>query len=692
MRKLGSAVILLLLLPTIVAAADPPPPPPNVLGLAEGAADVKFASLNTASSSVTINVLNTSAKDAAKNVRVFASGLVVKGKESDTAAALDLGNIGPNERKSIRIDLRLPIAGEYTTTLWLMSDGVAPKSLPIKFVRAEAAKTPVTIEAISSIAINAPWNPREKASREVPFAVRSTAGVPLHGVRSSINVDRKVSDKVKFAAPNVTFDSPSLNLDPEAWTQVNGTISGLSHAGEYIATISLRSQRAAPATSAPFTIYVRESWRWAAALIAVGAFVSLLLRILTKIVRPRLALQNRVAVLLDNVRAIGRTAQGNAVVAGEVKRFEEAVMTRWDSLALTGRLVGSSAFDIWETKLPLLHGWAGAVTEFDGAKLPPAAVTLVRKAIADAQTVLDDNGATNEQITAQVTALAALRGKVDDEFAKDIHAKMDALRTAIAGDPNLQPLLARINEIDSKLIDLSAAEAAIEKLRIEYVKLSAASLQAMIQVRPTEYQGDWKKPAAEIGNLLTQATSAPGGDDAIAALRAAMLLYLNESGHALEVAFSASSNAKLTDLKTRLTTLMTKIADGKLDGAVREMNKLQDDYVKALSGGAQGKAEPVAATSAAGSGLENIEALVGAPAARVAFASGAVARTGRSQIAIGLIATILIALVAMILGVKVLWADDWTWGGPLAYLAAFLWGAGLHTFTYDGLAGLMDRW
>jgi len=30
----------------------------------------------------------------------------------------------------------------------------------------------------------------------------------------------------------------------------------------------------------------------------------------------------------------------------------------------------------------------------------------------------------------------------------------------------------------------------------------------------------------------------------------------------------------------------------------------------------------------------------------------------------------------MLLGVQILWSDDWTWGGCKAYLIAFLWGAG----------------
>jgi len=45
----------------------------------------------------------------------------------------------------------------------------------------------------------------------------------------------------------------------------------------------------------------------------------------------------------------------------------------------------------------------------------------------------------------------------------------------------------------------------------------------------------------------------------------------------------------------------------------------------------------------------------------VLSAAGAVARTYRKQIFVSLLSTALIAIVAMLLGVQILWSDDWTW-------------------------------
>jgi hypothetical protein len=50
-----------------------------------------------------------------------------------------------------------------------------------------------------------------------------------------------------------------------------------------------------------------------------------------------------------------------------------------------------------------------------------------------------------------------------------------------------------------------------------------------------------------------------------------------------------------------------------------------------------------------------------------------------------------IGVFAVLVGLKALWADDWAWGGSTAYLIAFLWGAGLSGFSYDGVTGLLGK-
>jgi methylmalonyl-CoA mutase cobalamin-binding subunit len=60
-----------------------------------------------------------------------------------------------------------------------------------------------------------------------------------------------------------------------------------------------------------------------------------------------------------------------------------------------------------------------------------------------------------------------------------------------------------------------------------------------------------------------------------------------------------------------------------------------------------------------------------------------------------LIFTAVILLISVLLGLKLLWADDPTWGGWNAYLTAVLWGLGLHQVSgtaFEGAAGLVEKW
>ena len=51
----------------------------------------------------------------------------------------------------------------------------------------------------------------------------------------------------------------------------------------------------------------------------------------------------------------------------------------------------------------------------------------------------------------------------------------------------------------------------------------------------------------------------------------------------------------------------------------------------------------------------------------------------------------IILVIAVLLGMKALYLDDLTWGGPGTLLVALLWGVGLHQFAYSGIGGLIDK-
>ena len=673
---------------------------PNPVTLAEGATEVKFANLASASPVLYLTILNSSAV-AVKNLRIFATGITVEGKPDDRNAAITIAKLDAGARQALKLAMHLPAAGEYTSNLWLNADGFPPKSVSVKFSRVEAAKTPLTFDEIGGLGVELPfWS--SFANTNFHFSAKETSGLSLSAVTPFVQLVRKVNDKVKISvpAPEVAFDEQPLQFAPEQWKQVAGTLKHIGGAGEYEAKLFLRTPASAPVVSAPFAIYVRQSKWLAALLIFIGVIVSLLLRLLTKVIRPRLALQQRVAVMFDEIDAIARRASGHAIAADRVSHLKKAIEDRWDTLALTGRLIGSSDFDIYEAKVPLLGAWVDQELAIEKRNLPADAATLARTGLDGAAAVIDDANATAEQVGAQLTALAALPGKIDTAVATEIHTRMTALRSAIAGDPKLAALAPKVEAVD-KLAghDLSRALIATDELRVEYVRASADSLRDVMKSTPAGFGGNWQAVVADVDQVLTAATSATNGELAIQGLRNAMLTYLHATGTALSNELEkklkppATGDPTLEAMQKRLQALMTDVDAGKLDGAVGTMVSLQREYKITLTGKAQGATAAAAPDApAAGSGVDTLTPFDAVPPASTLARAGAVASTRRKQLVVSFVATLLIAIVAVILGVKVLWSDDWTWGGAQAYLIAFLWGAGLHQFTFGGISGLMDRW
>jgi hypothetical protein len=710
MRNAGLAILLAAVAAAAFGANEPAAAPKkdasaapqekaNPLTLAEGASEVKFANLAFASPVLYLTVLNQSTVPL-KDVRIFATGISVEGPLDDHHGSIAVAKLDAGGRQVLKLAMRLPAAGEYTSNFWLMADGVPPKSVPVKFVRVESPKTPLAVDEIGGVGVELPfWS--SFADTPFHFSAKETSGAALAKVTPFVQLVRKSNDKVKITAPapDVVFDEEPLHFAPEEWKRVAGTLKHIGRAGEYEAKLFLRTDTSAP-VSAPFAIYVRQSKWLAALLILTGVVVSLFLRLLTKVIRPRLALQQRVAVMFDEIDAIARRARGHAIATERVTHLKTAIEARWDALALTGRLIGSSAFDVYEKKVPLLGAWVDQAVLLEKRKLPAAAGTLAVKGLDDAAAVLDDDNAAAEQVGTQVSALAALQGKIDEAVSTEIHTRMTELKTAIAGDPKLASLGAKVQAVEDRLAahDLSGAFRATEALRLEYVKTSAESLREVMKITPIGFGGNWPELVKDVEQRLKAATSATDGDVAINGLRSAILAYLKPAG----VALSAELEKKLTPPPTGETTfggiqkqlkaLMADVDAGKIDGAVQTMGTLQREYKIALSGKAQSAEAAPAAVPAAGSGIDMFAPVDFAPSAFTLSRPGAVKKTQRQQLAVALMATLLIAILAVILGVKILWSDDWTWGGAQAYLIAFLWGAGLHQFTFGGISGLMDRW
>ena len=97
-----------------------------------------------------------------------------------------------------------------------------------------------------------------------------------------------------------------------------------------------------------------------------------------------------------------------------------------------------------------------------------------------------------------------------------------------------------------------------------------------------------------------------------------------------------------------------------------------------------------APSAAAGAGWLNF--LGFGPKASDLQGRNALKRARQRETRLSLWALVLITLLTVLAGVQALWSNNWAWGGATAYLVAFLWGAGMTGFTFDGVKNLLAKW
>ncbi len=671
------------------------------LTLAEATADgVKFSNLTTAHPRLALTLVNTTVSPIT-NVRVWGTGLTAADAQGNMLPgnALLFDSVETFGRKAIDLRMHLPGLGEQTTMVWLSGDGVSATGIAVRFTRIGAPKTSLSIGDVPGQRVPIPllsWS----TGTSFDVLLHETAGQAANDIQASARLALKVNDKVSFAAPDPKLElnaGKPLELGPDEWRHVPVSITGINRPGQYEATIVLRTGRAEPVMSTPVTLFVRHSWGLAAAWILFGVAISLILRYLTKVLRPRLALQRRLSGLVDALGNI-RAPLNDPVAEEHVDRLERSLEHRYETLSLGGRILGTNDFAIYEAKLPLLRAWIDNHAHLSGASLPRQTATVARKGLDDAANVLHDENATVDTVQLQVSALGNLRNTVDAALRAEIQGQLDTLRKAItsSNEPELQPLLQRIPAIEAQLNSATMPEALLQarNLELDYVKAFAAVLRRQLTNKPHSFPKEqWPELVQDVQASLDAAMASDDASVALTQLRLAITKFVPRTADALASAIDVElkklpEDDALLALKADVEALRQAAAEHQLDGATRRIDALQTRFAQLLGGSPQ-------TSTAAAVGGDATDVIFGdwLPAVRWRdiAAPDAPELFKRKQRVADVLATLIIATLAVLFGLKVLWSDDWTWGGPQAYLVAFLWGAGLHQLSFNGLSDLLDR-
>jgi hypothetical protein len=533
------------------------------------------------------------------------------------------------------------------------------------------------------------------------------------------------------AKPGKPAAPAEYTIEPLGHAEFFLTICGVSEAGEYNGIVRISNRETNPVDKA-VTIYVKKSGWIAFLFIFLGVAASYLMRRWTKEEKPRLEAERRVGDLerrlKDIVTSVG-TVQNKTEV--EVLAALRDSLDKARTEVERGYLVTATAtVDVVEKKIANLLSWHNAGRRLTAAEAAGNVATIRRDWEAMGDTYFTA-GAPKDDFAA---ALSAILKAIDDaskarvvrdvaEFRKRVEGERTSRpEIAVDLDNAVKPLLdeasdhgekARVVEADDALMRSKAAFASV----LAKALILTLARPAPIGFTPQEWTaaGAILKPAGEdVQRKAASAATSADANETIKAYEKVNRQYLDKVLSAAETQVTAlradvkASSTIPPDQRTELEKQLDEAANTLKVGRAQLDN---DDY-----NGATGRYQeatkiivPISEKLQRGGGALAVGAGAAATPARLlaaipaSFAAlpydGDVAAPERPAIQLperitdvieryNLLLNLGVLLIATLLGMKLLWADDAVWGGWTAYTVAFLWGMGLQQVGGAGFEGL----
>ena len=642
----------------------------------------------------------------------------------------------------VEIAATLPLEGAYTTAITLTYGG-RPRESTLLAVTRTRADLPVEVLGIEMARSDSilPMSPPS-----VWLTLSGTPGVESSELRVPTIVALSLTgpENTKYQA---NFDSITVTgEDGKPVTEVklkSGetrryelTINGLNTVGQYSGTLRVEGHDAKPIDK-PISILVKSSALFAAFLIGLGVAAGHLIRRYGARDRPRLLQQRRLLVLVAETETLEREA-------GQLNEDEKGVLTvirrRFDELYedIDVGVVddADAAVKLIDEKLTMFPAWVNARRRADAVR-PPELAEPFRVKLNKVRDVLRDKEPEEAALTEAKTILEKLPDEItkavkDDlaERLKQFRDEVEKFREAAKSASTLDAVRERVEpEIERAEQSVAAgrldsARAAFNKARLEYSRLLAEDLGDNIESTPAPLGFDetkWGTLKTDIRARLNEVSRATDPDKAIAAYQSAYTHYLRALAAALggevdkRVKLFQASADKLTDeekgkyaaalsaVVKRLDAVSRHLAAGALREAADEYKQAKDALQtivvelkgKGMSMGQAAEAKTAAEARAAGavpSAAGELPSLT--TPEREPHARPTVRELSRRLVRYDRFVTLALLVVAVALGLSLLWVKDPTWGGWEDALTAVLWGLGLHQVAggaFEGLMGLRDK-
>jgi hypothetical protein len=622
-----------------------------------------------------------------------------------------------------------PMAGDYKSNIVLFYGGTRQASIPFTVTRQQNAVS-VQIDAVDTAATTrSPFSGADVALR---FVLKENAGraVPIYQpvlVNFALKETDKTLKQARYSGVELRNLRPeSLLVGPLQSREHVLEVRGIRDAGEYSGTLRVGSEDTTPAEK-PITIFVKDSAWMAFLFVFLGVASSYVVRFWAKEERPKLDALRRVANLRDDLDGVEKSAgkppdSAAKIFAGlraQLAKIERNLtqgtggdqtasldeinariskLPPW--LTLGNRL---AAVDPAATVEKNLHDWETLGNAY--FLTPGAKADEFDKQLADANTALDQalKQAVVKQITDFQATVAAFKATHPTASLKDVDDLVTSAR-ANADNGNLQ----------SAANDLKAA-------RGKYCQAMAAELdKALSGPAPLGFkEADWKKLGDDLRAQLPAVTAEADPDMALRLFDKVNNAYIRAIVTALANLIPARKKA--IDASSTVDTKLRPGLQEQLDGAAADLKAAQIelesgdwngplDHYKKAADAVQAVDKVVAGSGGGQQGVHEIGAAIAqfiAPLSEALNLSTSQSVPGRPErkqsIAdrlssmirqYDLVFNIGLLLIATILGLKLLWADNAVWGGFKDYAIAFLWGLGLQQVggaSFEGLPALTKK-
>lgn len=630
-----------------------------------------------------------------------------------------------SDRPVLRIAGTFPYAGEYASNIVITQGGTRQPAIPVTVTRQWNA-VGVQVQLVDT-ARGVQGLPGSGVDVAIRFSVKESAGKPVSIYLPKLTqLALKRGDKQKVQAryekAELKHPGGALNFGPQELREYVVNISGLEEPGEYSGVITVGSPDAT-ATETAFTLFVKNGWVTAFLCIFLGLLASWLIRRWTAETRPRLDLQRRLDNLKEDLAALNENAA--PLPLGSQRVFVGIE----DRLAHVGRdiLQGASGdrkadLDELSVKISKLPPWLTLGNEL--AAIDPQ--SAVQKQIDDWKSLGDsyflEPGAKAEALDKQIGEVrTAMKEAVKIAMLKRIDDFTALVQAYKAAHPNAAlkeaEQLAASAKAKAGAFDPAGAAAELRLAQSEYAKQAASDLSALLDPAkpPAGFTPQaWNDLVSRLRPKVAAVSKAPDAAQAMALFEEVSGELLREVVARLEELSGTLQQAVASN--TILTPEEKEKLKASLDGAAAEIKtaraSLDDGDGNASWAGLTSATKKIqtvidalraTGVSKLGAG-GNLAAVIWdflAPVPRPLVISQARPIGDRlpREVSPGekltdrirrydLVLNAGLLLVATVLGLKLLWADSATWGGPTDYAAAFLWGLGLQQVAGAGFEGL----